>query len=305
MKNIFLAFLFLLASAALHAQQPPKAPDDQTLLWRISGNGLEKPSYLFGTMHLICGAEIELSDSLKGAIRRADEIYLELDMENLQELMGLMNRMKMNGDTSLSDLLAPAQYDSVRRFFRERPASIPFTVLERFKPLLAATALMESDRECANPTGMEQLILSEAKKQKRPLYGLETMAFQMSIFDSIPYSLQANQLMEYVRNNGKEQGKKDYDELLQAYINQRLDQLESMTRHESPAMQPYLDLMLYRRNETWSAKLKKILPGKSVVVAVGAGHIAGERGLINLLRKAGFTVEPVANNMLKKWERTL
>ncbi len=68
------------------------AKTDNTLLWRISGNGLVAPSYLFGTIHMICADDIELSDSLRSAIRRADKVYLELDMDNLFEMMSVMTK---------------------------------------------------------------------------------------------------------------------------------------------------------------------------------------------------------------------
>ena len=86
-------------------------PDPKTLLWKISGNGLEKPSYLFGTIHMICNdGGLSISDSLKSAIRNADQVYLELDMDNMFELMNVVTKMKMNGDTTLADLLSPEEY---------------------------------------------------------------------------------------------------------------------------------------------------------------------------------------------------
>jgi uncharacterized protein YbaP (TraB family) len=309
MKNIILAFLFLVgvgsASAQKRVAQKEPAVDENTLLWRISGNGLQKPSYLFGTMHLLCAQQIDLSDSLRAAIGNTEHVYLELDMENVQELTGVMSRMKMNGDTSLADLLPRPQYDSVRAFFNDKENIIPFAMLEKFKPMLAASALMEADMTCPNPVGMEQLIMAEAKEQGRPIKGLETMAFQMSIFDSIPYRVQAQQLVDYVRNYGKGDSRREFEEMMQAYMFQRLDKLEGITRKENAGMDAYNDLLLFRRNANWVQQLQRNMPEHSTLVAVGAGHLPGNKGLINLLRKAGYTVEPVANNMLKKMEKTL
>ncbi|GAA4331424.1 TraB/GumN family protein [Flaviaesturariibacter amylovorans] len=306
MKNIVLAFVCALAFLVSPAQTTVSQPaDPNTLLWRISGKDLSRPSYLFGTMHLLCAGGIELSDSLRGAIKGADAVYLELDMENMQELMGIMNRMRMNGDTTLRDLLSKEQYDSIRTFFAQKPGLIPFSMLEKFKPMLAASALMEADMGCENPVGMEQLIMTEAKKEKRPVRGLETMAFQMSIFDSIPYTLQARQLLDYVHNYGKTDGRKEFEEMATAYVTQQLDKLEAITKRENMGISQYMDLLLYRRNATWVTKLQELMPGKSLVVAVGAGHLPGDKGVIALLRAAGYTVEPMPNNMLKHLEKTL
>ncbi|TCZ73262.1 TraB/GumN family protein [Flaviaesturariibacter aridisoli] len=305
MKNILLALLLLVAAGSAHAQSREAAADENTLLWRVSGKDLKQPSYLFGTMHMLCATQIDLSDSLRDAIKRSDYVYLELDMENMQELMSIMSKMKMTGDTTLADLLSRSAYDSVKTFFSDKPGMIPFTMLEKFKPMLAASAIMEADMACSNPIGMEQLIMVEARQQHVGVRGLETMAFQMSIFDSIPYRLQAQQLVDYVRNYGKGEGRKGFELMMQAYVNQRLDQLESITKKENATMEQYMELLLYRRNVDWVTKLSTLMPDHPIVAAVGAGHLPGDRGVLSLLRNAGYTVEPVANNMLKKLEKNL
>ncbi|HZI00122.1 MAG TPA: TraB/GumN family protein, partial [Flavisolibacter sp.] len=71
--------------------------NNNTLLWRITGKNITKPSYLFGTMHMLCADDIVLSDSLRNAISKADDVYLELDMDNMFEMMGAMTKMKMRG----------------------------------------------------------------------------------------------------------------------------------------------------------------------------------------------------------------
>src|SRR5687768_1037471 len=83
---------------------------DKTLLWKISGNGIERPSYLFGTIHLLCEEDAILSSNLKKAIKDCDVVYLEVDMDNLFEMFGAMNKMKMKNDTTLRDLLSEENY---------------------------------------------------------------------------------------------------------------------------------------------------------------------------------------------------
>src|ERR1700740_3583517 len=79
---------------------------DNTLLWKISGNGLKKPSYLFGTIHMLCKDDAILSDSLKNVIRNVNEAYFEVDLDNMFEMLGVLGKMKMRGDTTLQDLLS-------------------------------------------------------------------------------------------------------------------------------------------------------------------------------------------------------
>ena len=258
MKKFLTLGLISILGLAAFAQTPA---DNKTLLWKISGNGLEKPSYLFGTIHMICNdGGIEISDSLKSAIRSADQVYLELDMDNMFELMSVVTKMKMNGDTTLADLLSPEEYRKVKDFFNTHTGLIPFAMLETYKPLLTASTLMQSTMECDNSISMEQLIMKDAKAKGKPVKGLETMAFQMSIFDSIPYMLQAKQLVQFVEDYDKKHDGKEFEELTQAYMTQDLDKLEKLTTKESEGMEAFTEILLYKRNETWVKKLSDIFP---------------------------------------------
>jgi uncharacterized protein YbaP (TraB family) len=298
MKGLFFVLLFCLVACASWAQENAS---NNTLLWKISGKNLGRPSYLFGTMHMICGDEIQLSDSLKAAIRKTDRVYLELDMDNLFEMIGVIGKMKMRNDTTLADLLTPTEYDSVKQFFKQHKTLLPFSVLETYKPMLAASTLMQASLDCDKQVAMEQLIMKEAKARGKGVKGLETMAYQMSIFDSIPYGLQAKQLVSMVQQSGKDSSStsNEFEMLTKAYLDQQLDTLEAITRREDMGIANFTEILLYNRNANWARKLEGLMKDNALVVAVGAGHLPGERGMINLLRKAGYKVEPVKNEMTK------
>jgi uncharacterized protein len=306
MKKMILLGLLVMVEMVVMAQPVKRkaAPkqSENTLLWRVSGKDLSKPTYLFGTMHLICADDIILSDSLTQAIRNADNVYLELDMDNIMEMMGAMTKMKMRNDTTLADLLTKDEYDKVKKFFTEKSAMLPFAMLETYKPLMAASLIMQqqSGAGCDNMISMEQLVMKEAKSNGVKIRGIETMAYQMSIFDSIPYGFQAKQLVKMVEDDGKSSDGNDMKKITDAYRNQQLSAMEEITKSEDIGIGSFTDILLYNRNINWANKLKDLMPGKSMVVAVGAGHLPGEKGLINLLRKQGYTVEPVKNDMIKK-----
>ncbi|HVG11802.1 MAG TPA: TraB/GumN family protein [Flavisolibacter sp.] len=294
MKKILLWAFASVFGMTAYAQD---AKAENTLLWRITGKGIKEPSYLFGTIHMICGDDIHLSDSLKKAIRNAKNVYLELDLDNIMEMMGAMNKMKMRDDTTLADLLSPSEYQKVKAFFSESKGLLPFSMLETFKPILAASTLMQASLDCSSPVAMEQLVMKEAKESNRPIKGLESMAFQMSIFDSIPYKVQAKQLLKYVENDGKGEGSKEFEEMVSAYRSQELNRLEAITKKEESGLEGFSNLLLYNRNRAWVAKLETLMSEASLVAAVGAGHLPGAQGLISLLREKGYKVEPVKNDM--------
>jgi uncharacterized protein YbaP (TraB family) len=298
-RTLWLSVLAIIAFVA-NSQPVKKTSANNTLLWRISGKNIVQPSYLFGTMHMLCADDIDLSDSLVNAIRKADNVYLELDMDNVFEMMAAMTKMKMRNDTTLSDLLSKEEYEKVKNYFKENSSLIPFSMLETYKPLLAASMIMEQQAgNCGNMISMEQLIMKEAKKNDVSIKGMETMEYQMSIFDSIPYGFQARQLVKMVEEGNKNEAT-EMETLTKAYRDQQLDKMEELTKNEDMGIKNFADMLLYNRNANWAKKLDGLMPGKSLVVAVGAGHLPGDKGVINLLRKAGYKVEPVTNNMIKK-----
>ncbi|MDQ6609940.1 MAG: TraB/GumN family protein [Bacteroidota bacterium] len=289
-------------------QKPVVHPaTDNTLLWRVSGKNLSRPSYLFGTMHLLCADDIALSDSLKSAIKTSDNVYLELEMDNIFEMMGAMQHMNMKGDTTLADLLTKQEYKKVKDYFDKNGGMLPFSMLESFKPMLAASLIAEQESKvsCDNTVAMEQLIMEEAKISDKKIKGLETMDFQLGIFDKIPYKFQAKQLYEMITHANDSTDEKELEMLTNAYRNQQLDKLEEMTKKEDMGIKNFTEILLYQRNEAWSKKLQDLFATKSLVVAVGAGHLPGKRGVINLLRQAGYKVEPVRNDMIKKKSREI
>jgi uncharacterized protein YbaP (TraB family) len=306
MKRSLWLTLFAALGWAAYGQTPKtksvSPPTANTLLWKVSGKNLQKPSYLFGTMHMICATDIELSDSLKSAIRNSDKVYLELDMDDMFQMMSAMTHMTMREDTTLADLLSKDDYKKVKSYFEEHSGLMPFTMLEKFKPLLIESMVMEQSPQCENMIVMEQLVMQEAKEHDKEIKGLETMDYQLSIFDSIPYKLQAQQLVKMVDDAGKNDGEDDKEMkmLTDAYREQQLDKMDELTKKEDMGIRNFTDILLYNRNATWAKKLEKLMAENSLVIAVGAGHLPGSKGVINLLRKAGYTVEPVRNDMIKK-----
>jgi len=299
MKRFSAGLVVSLIALSVFAQKD----NEKTLLWKISGNGLEKPSYLFGTIHMLCADDAALSDNMKKVISNCDEVYFEVDLDNLFEMFGAMNQMKMKGDTTLHDLLSEEDYNKVKDYFESKGSMLPFSMLETYKPMLAASTLEQGSLPCDNTAMMEQVIMQEAKQYKKKIKGMETMAYQAGVLDSIPYKLQAQQLVSYIdsANKGEEEDKQ-LKEMFKAYKDQDLHKLEKLMIETDAGIASFTDVLLYHRNRNWVNKLKSLLPAKSLLVAVGAGHLPGEKGVISLLRKEGYTVTPVENKTIKTRE---
>lgn len=265
---------------------------ENTLLWEISGNGLSTPSYLFGTMHLLCADDARLSVNLKKAIRETDHIYFEIDMDDMGQMMNALKHVRMNDNTKLSDLLSKEEYDRVKRYFEKNGSILPFAMMERFKPYMLTSLIGEKSMGCEQTNGMEMSIMQEAKKHDKQILGLETVEFQAGLFDSIPYEKQAKELLNYIDSIHK--FKDNTSDLVKVYREQNLQKMQELTMSET-GIGEYLDLLVYDRNRRWIDQLSTILAKNRTLVAVGAGHLPGESGMINLLRKAGYTVKPLKN----------
>lgn len=265
----------------------------KTLLWEISGNGLREPSYLYGTMHVLCAEDARISENLKSSIKKAKKVYFEIDMDDMTEMMGGLKYMRMNDGVKLSDLLTKEEYARVEAAFKKSKTPMPMSMINRFKPALVSSLLGEQTMGCTQQKGMEQVIMKEANDNDKMILGLETIQFQSSLFDSIPYDKQAKELLSYIDSMDNYKGMTM--EMVTAYKAQDLEKLEMLVSKSDPAMADYMDLMLYGRNRKWVQQMPYLMQEGTLLFAVGAGHLPGEQGVINLLRKRGYVVSPVVN----------
>ena len=130
-----------------------------------------------------------------------------------------------------------------------------------------------------------------AKKRNLKVEGLESMDFQLSIFDSIPYSVQANMLFDAVSSS--QENESQMNQMFENYKQQNLNSLNNTLTDEDQQFLPYMEMMLYNRNINWIPIMKNKMKIHSCFFAVGAGHLGGERGVIKLLRNEGYKLSPV------------
>jgi uncharacterized protein YbaP (TraB family) len=292
-----LIFYGILTTLFLGCKAQPKPSftvqkNNNSLLWQISGNGLSKPSFLFGTFHLLCKQDIHFSEQLKKAMAYCDTVYMELDMDDASTMLSAMMYMNMKGDTTLADLYTDQEYERLKNYFSDS-LKMPLALLQKAKPYFLVALLYPRMMNCSSPAGVEEELVKLAKEDKKEIKGLETMQFQASVFDSIPYQWQAKELLKNIDSFSV--NKKEFETMLQFYKNQNLDSIKTMLGKSEFGSEKYDDLLLNDRNKKWVKKLDTIMKKESVFVAVGAGHLVGEQGLIHLLKKQGYTLKPLEN----------
>jgi len=261
----------------------------KTLLWEITGPGVSNPSYLYGTIHLMCPHDIVVSTELRARFYKTKQLFLELDMDDPSVLAKTMTQMTMQNDTTLKQLLTPAQYDSVSARFTEL-TKMPLEMMGNMKPELLATLIYPSLLGCDGAEAWEQKFMQLAKANNMEVKGLEQVEDQLKIFDKIPYKVQAEEFAETVLHI--DSVKKSFNDMLEMYKQRDLEGLNKMTSEEDE-LAVYGDLLLTDRNQKWIAEMIEQAKIKPTFFAVGAAHLGNATGVINLLRERGYTVSPV------------
>lgn len=289
--SIFSTILF--AQKVTKPAAKSEAKTAKSLLWEISGNGFTKPSYLFGTMHLICKNDALLSKEMEKIIAGSNAVYLELDMDNMMELLGAFQYMNMKDGKKLGDYLTEEEVKKVKDWFKNNQPLIPTGMIDKMKPIFLSSMISEKGFGCEQQDGMEMRIMEEASKNNIEIKGLETMAYQAGIMDSIPYEVQAKELMKSIDSSNVADS--SVQVMIDLYKQQDLEKLDSLVNRTEGELAKYNEYLLYRRNRNWAEKIEGLIKTKSFLFAVGAGHLPGSKGVITLLRKKGFTVRPVKN----------
>ncbi len=270
-----------------------KQTDNNSLLWRVSGKGIKKPSYLFGTFHLLCKDDIHFSEQLKKSLQSSNEVYMEMDMDDPSTMFSGLLYMNMKNGKKLKDLYTEDEYKKVENYFTDS-LGMPMMMFQTIKPYFLVAMLYPKMMKCKTASGVEEELMKLAKENKKEIKGLETMQFQASVFDSIPYEWQAKELLKNI--DSFSMYKNEFDTMVLQYKNQQLSAMEKLlAKSEFGSDEKYEDILLTKRNKNWVNQLKNIMNKESVFVAVGTGHLVGDKGLINLLRKEGYTVEPMVN----------
>lgn len=286
MKIVSLILCLFALTNTVFAQSAPK---EKSLLWEISGNRLTKPSYLFGTIHLICPTDFSLSQQLKNSIAKTEQLALEIDMDDPGLMAAMTKTMFMAGDKKLTDILSEKDYDQLKQFYNDS-LKMDISMLNRAKPFMMMGPMFNKILGC-EPQSYEISLMGLANSQKSEIIGLESIEEQMAIFDTIPYDRQAEMLVNMI--DKLPETKKEFRELVGLYKQEDLQGLYNLTLKSEFGMDGQDEVMLFQRNQNWINRIDKMTHEKPTFIAVGAAHLGGEKGVIALLRKDGFKVRAV------------
>lgn len=291
MKKIF--SIFLLACIALSAQAQ--------LLWKVSGKGLEKPSYLFGTYHL---SPLSIKDSIAAmpqAMTETSQVYGEVVMSEMATpafMQSMQQQMVMPKDTTLQSLFTPEQYELLGKIIKEN-MMVDIAMLAQLKPAAITQQLnvlfyMKHTPGFNPQEQLDSYFQQQAQQQGKKVGGLETAQSQIDIlFNNQTLQRQANLL--YCAASDVEKLVGQSKRLIAAYEKQDLDALlQLMEEREGTSCDPLpgeMEALLDNRNKAWVEKMPAIMKEAPTLFVVGAGHLPGDNGVLNLLKQQGYKIE--------------
>ena len=238
----FLTFLAITFFSSITKSQVPK---EKTLLWEISGKGITKPSWLFGTIHLMCSDEMKMPKTVEEKFNTSRSLFLEIKMDDPNMMKDMMTGMQMKDSSTLENLMGN-KFDSVSTIFQST-TGLPLKMLNTAKPFMLMSMLYPSLLACT-PVSWESVFEKMAQDKGIEIQGLEKLQDQMDIFDKIPYKVQSDMFVKMILNI--DSSKKDFNEMLNVYRKKDINQLTILTDKEEDFGE-YTDILLDNRNHNW------------------------------------------------------
>ncbi|MCV9931967.1 TraB/GumN family protein [Flavobacterium sp. LS1R47] len=285
MKNLFKSLAVAIAiifCATIQAQD--KSPKlENSLLWEVSGKGLSKPSYLYGTIHMICGADYFLSEKTKKAFEASDKLVLEVNLSDPNEITD-MQQLAM-GKEPLDKKLTALQLSTLEEILK-KSTGMNVQQVNKYSLSSVMSLIFMKTYPCTDLKVYEFEFIELAKKRNFEVAGLETIKSQFeTLDDAYTNDEMISMLVESVKDGSTP--------LVDDYKTENIEALYKRTTGDKFMNEKTRIAMLDKRNSNWVNQIPELMKKQSIFIAVGAAHLAGEQGVINLLRMAGYKVKPV------------
>ena len=293
MKKIFLLFALMMLVFASQAQ----------LLWKVSGNGLSRPSYIMGTYHFAPASMMEKIPGMQQALEGCDVVVGEIEKESMMSAEAqakMAQAMIAPLDSTLDKLFSPEDLAIVEQVFDKYfgAMGVKLSQMNMLKPNAISVQMqaMQAVKYFPNFNQNELIDLAvqtAANEMGRPSIGLETIEEQIELLFNGPLTEQAEGLLEACKKD--DLFTVQSSALVEAYMAQDLNRIEAVFTDPELGGEnaEEMEALIYDRNRSWAEKLHKMMPERAALVCVGAGHLPGDQGLLQLLRNRGYTVEPM------------
>jgi uncharacterized protein YbaP (TraB family) len=288
MKKIIFALLLSVTVITITAKAQESA-----LLWKIEHEKLENPSYLFGTIHLICQEDMIDFPAIDSVFAQVDQVVFELDFSDPELAQKMMRHSQNSVENHIENYLNDNQMEAVNNYLSQH-FGVGLSQLGNLKPFVIMSMVMQAMLECTTQSfSYDGFLFQKAQGHSLHVSGLETPEFQFSVMDKIPDEEYVKGLKEIIEDPDSHNSL--FGEIVDYYLDQDIESLYLGFLESSFGV--YQQDILDRRNKAWISDMPSIMENSPVLFAVGAGHLAGENGVIELLRQQGYSVTAVSNDL--------
>ena len=268
-------------------------PTSGSVFWEITGNGLSQPSYLFGTIHFLEKKDLKISKALKDKLKSC-ELFSTETLFNHHTRHELHKGSHLPDHKSLEDYMEPADYKKLEDLFlnRLKVKHLKFNLTYRhLKPVILSITMtrLGLNEEVGY---FETDLIKLAKANDMHLLGLETIEREMQALNTYPLDDQVTALVHNVENYDKLLA--EFKQLVNYWKQGDLDKVFEITLEPAEDNEAFHRNFFDKRNEEWILSMNRYMGQAPTFFAVGAAHLAGEFGLIQLLRNEGYTVKPLS-----------
>jgi uncharacterized protein YbaP (TraB family) len=260
----------------------------QSLLYKVTGSEISNPIYLYGTIHALPQADFFVDDKVMEVFGKAEKIVFEIDMSSPNMMAEVQSAMMMQGN-SIDQLVTEDEYIRLKQFFADS-LQLPIEMLKNVKPLLMASFML-SKIVGELPASYEGFFMQKAMEMGKPIAGIETVAEQVGYLDKIPLETQAKMLMESIDDFN--QSRIEFQDLVNVYKTRDVERVYKVLMESSDEYKEFGEHLIDARNISWIPRIVEMGNQYICFIAVGCGHLGGEKGILNLLVKEGFNVDPV------------
>lgn len=286
-KSVTLGFIL-----TLYLNLSAQTTGNNSLCWKITGPGLSQPSYVFGTIHLISKTDFFLSKASESAFKTCKTLALEVDLNMDKETKKEVGKSAiLPSGKVIDDFCTTEELAVIKSFMSDsvKISGLKIKLYSRLKPIYLQSILLKEQIKGAK--SYEETFAKKAKKNKMNQVGLEAIDLQMKILDTIPVQTQIKDMVTSIKK-GKA-SIRNFNEMIQVYKAQNIEKLYQLTIGEDSGIANFEDVFLNNRNESWIPVIEDLIKKQPTFIAVGAAHLGGQKGILNLLKAKGYTIEPV------------
>jgi uncharacterized protein YbaP (TraB family) len=287
MRTIFTIAALTLSSIFTTKTIAQNNPLENSLLWEVSGKGLTKPSYIYGTIHMICENDFRVPEKVTHAFDKTEKLIFEIDYNDPNE-MADMQKAAVPG-TLLSKTLNSNQYSLVDSVLKLK-AKIPLKAMDQYSLFTVYSVAISKTLACPTTKSYEMEFTKLAKQKKIATGALETTKAQMEYLQkAYPDSVMVKHIVLF------DDYKTMFTAAVKAYKEENITELAEKMNDKKFNDDETNKWMLEIRNVNWMKQMPEMMKKQASFFAVGAAHLPGNKGVLELLKAQGYTVKPIMN----------